>query len=224
MKILITLTFLFLTFGQLYGQKKQCHCDKDTLMNNATTNCKTTILNNQSKLYWQFNCERIWLTLENLKGQKKIIDEVEVGLFGYTYRLGFYLIREFDKTLLFRSGCPANGPCIYTLLNKSTGKKIKEYRQLICIDTESKEKTKYQFAFVVYPDSNFKNIIIDYININKKLTIPFDLQENNLTSVIPEYQFDKIKLERNILTLFYTRTDNKKLNLKIILNNKKYSR
>jgi hypothetical protein len=35
--------------------------------------------------------------------------------------------------------------------------------------------------------------------------------------VIPEYHFDNMKLHGNILTLFYTRTDNKKSKLKINL-------
>jgi hypothetical protein len=193
-------------------------------MNNATTNCKTTILKNKSKLYWQYNCNQIWLTLEDVNGVKTIINEVEVEYYPYSFRLGFHLIKEFDKTLLFRSGCPANGSCIYTLIDKKTGKKVHEFGQLICIDAEIREGTKYQFDFIVYPDKNYKNLIIDYINVKRKLKIPFDFQKNNLTAVVPEYQFDKMKMNRNILTLLYTRTDDKEINLKINLNNKKYRR
>lgn len=93
MKYLTAVITLFF-FHQVYGQKKECFCDKDTLMNTATVDCKTVLLKNNSKLYWQFNCNRIWLTLENINGKKKVIDEVEVGLYGYTYRLGYYLIKE----------------------------------------------------------------------------------------------------------------------------------
>ena len=192
-------------------------------MNNATTNCKTTILKNKSKLYWQYNCNKIWLTLENRKGKKIVLDEVPVGFFGYTYRLGFHLIKEFDNTILFRSGCPANGPCIYTLIDKSTGKKVDEFGQLICIDTDVREDKKYQFDFVVYFSENYDKIKIYYLNSKKKLTIPFDATKNNLTAVIPEHQFDKMNLEGNILTIYYTTTENKELKLKINLTNKKYS-
>ena len=192
-------------------------------MNNATTNCKTTILNNKSKLYWQYNCNKIWLTLENRKGKKIVLDEVPVGFFGYTYRLGFHLIKEFDNTILFRSGCPANGPCMYTLIDKSTGKKVDEFGQLICIDTDVREDKKYQFDFVVYFSENYDKIKIYYLNSKKKLTIPFDATKNNLTAVIPEHQFDKMNLEGNILTIYYTTTENKELKLKINLTNKKYS-
>jgi len=193
-------------------------------MNNATTNCKTILLKNKSKLYWQYNCNRIWLTLENGKGNKTVLNEVDVELFGYTYRLGYHLIKEFDKTILFRSGCPANGPCIYTLIDKSTGKKIDEFGQLICIDTDVREDKKYQFDFVVYFAENYEKLKIYYINTKRTLTIPFDAKRNNLTAVIPEQQFDKMNLKGNILTIYYTTTENKELKLKINLTNKKYCR
>jgi len=223
-KALFMFTSCILTFGQLYGQKKQCHCDKDTFMNNATVSCETKILKNKAKLYWQYNCNKIWLTLETIKRQKITLDEVPVEYYGYTYRLGFHFVKEFDNSILFRSGCPANGPCLYTLIDKTTGKKIDEFGQLICIDVDIRDAKQYQFDFLVYADSNYKKIIINYPDKKKVLTIPFDFQRSNLTAAIPEYQFDRIKLKGSLLTLFYTRTDNKILNLKINLKNKKYYR
>ncbi|MEY4964083.1 MAG: hypothetical protein RLZZ323_1402 [Bacteroidota bacterium] len=213
-----------MTFGQIYGQKKQCYCDKDTLMNNATvSSCKTRILKNKAKLYWQYNCDKIWLTLETINGKKVTLDEVPVELYGYTYRLGFHFVKEFDKIILFRSGCPANGPCIYTLIDKNTGKKIKELEQLICINTDVTEDKEYQFDFVIYYSENYEKLIIYYVNTKKTLTIPFNAKRNNLTGIIPEQQFNKMNLVGNILTIYYTTTDNKELNLKINLTNKKYS-
>ena len=223
MKTLTTLTIFILTFGQLYGQKKQCHCDKDTLINQATVSCETKFIKNKAKLYWQYNCDKIWLTLETTQDRKMTIDEVPVELYGYSYRLGFHFVKEFNKSILFRSGCPANGPCIFTLIDKNTGKKIDEFGHLICIDTDVMEDKKYEFEFIVYADNNYKNLIMYYPDKKKLLTVPFDFQRNNLTAVIPEYQFDSMKLDGSILTLFYTRTDNKKLNLTINLKNTKYS-
>ena len=221
MKTLITFTFFILTFGPLYGQKKQCHCDKDTLMNNATVSCETRMLKNKAQLYWQYNCDKIWLTLETSKRKKITIDKVPVEYYGYTYRLGFHFVKEFNNSILFRSGCAANGPCIYTLIDKTTGKKIDEFGQLICIDTDIKDEKKYQFEFFVYADSNYKKIIIYYPETKKVLKVPFDFEKNNVTAVIPEYQFDRIEVSGNILTLYYTTSENKKLNLKINLKNKK---
>ncbi|MEO6232374.1 MAG: hypothetical protein ABIP10_19750, partial [Ferruginibacter sp.] len=160
--------------------------------------------------------------MENIKGHKDILDEVEIGLYGYTYRLGYHLVKEFDKTLLFRSGCPANGPCIYSLIDKTTGKKIKEFGQLICIDTDVSQEKKYQYDFVVYFSENYDSLKFYYADTKKILTVPFAAQKNNLTAVIPEYQFDNMFLNGNLLTLNYTTTKDKKLNLRINLADRKY--
>ncbi|MFT4062935.1 MAG: hypothetical protein QM642_11335 [Edaphocola sp.] len=191
-------------------------------MNEATVSCDTTIFSNKAKLYWQYNCDRIWLTLETANGQKNVIDDISVEFYGYTYRLGFHLIKEFDKTILFRSGCLANGPCVYTLIDKNNGNKIKEFGQLICIDTDIKGENphKYNFDFVVYLSGTTDHLIIYYIDSNKTLKIPF---KENLTSVIPQQQFDEMTLNNNILTLTYELEDKKKV-LRINLNDKKYNR
>ena len=125
MKLILIFCGLFVV-SISYAQKKQCFYDLDTSMNEATVSCETIFLKNKSKLYWQYNCERIWLTLENVKGQKFILDTIEVELYAYTYRLGFHLVKEYSNSLLFRSGCPANGQCIYTLIDKINGKTIKQ--------------------------------------------------------------------------------------------------
>src|SRR5690606_1850190 len=216
-------TILLLFTLPTFGQNNHCFCDKDTLMNETTVSCDTTTFSNNAKLYWQYNCDRILLTLENENGQKNVIDEVPVELYGYTYRLGFHLIKEFDKTILFRSGCPANGPCIYTLIDKNNGNKIKEFDQLICIDTDIKWENshKYNFDFVVYLSDTTDHLIIYYVDDNRILKIPF---KEKLTSVIPQHQFDEMTLNNNILTLTYELDDNKKKTLNINLNDKKYSR
>ena len=220
MKYLVTL-LLICNFGQLFSQKKQCFCEKDTLMNDATIDCATTILGNKSKLYWQFNCTRIWLTLENVNGRKVVLDEVPVEYYGYTYRLGFHLVKEFEKSILFRSGCPANGPCTYLLIDKSSGKQIAEFGQLICIDTDLRDSKKYQFDFVVYFSEDYGKMEIYYVNSKKRLIIPFDTERNNFTSIIPEYQFDRMDLNGDMLTLDYTTDEQEKMQLKLNLTERK---
>lgn len=215
--LLIILSVIFL---QLHAQKRQCYCDKDTMMNHATTNCNIRKLSNNSKLYWQYNCDKIWLTLENRNGTKVILDTVEKTLYGYTSRLGYHLIKEFQNNLLFRSGCPANGSCIYTLINKDTGKKIKEFGQLICIDTDIQYDNphKYNHNFVVYLSNTSDHLIIEFINTNKKLKIPFKFLPSQ---IIPEYQFKKLSLKGNILTISYEENN---LNKKFLvdINSQKY--
>ena len=216
-------TILLLFTLPTFGQVKQCFCDKDTLMNGATVSCDTTTFKNNSILYWQYNCDRIWLTLENSSGQKFVIDESGVELYNLTYRLGYHLIKEFKESLLFRSGCPANGPCIYTLIDKSNGKKLKEFDQLICIDTDVKWENshKYNFDFIVYLSDKADHLIIYYVESNRTLKVPF---KDKLTGIIPQKQFNEMTLENSILTLFYELDGNTKKTLKIDLNDKKYSR
>ena len=168
------------------GKTNPCFCENDSLINNYTVSCDTTIFSNNAKLYWQFNCDRIWLTLENENGQQTIIDTIPIGLYAYTYRLGFHLIKEFD--------------------------------QLICIDTED---DKYNFDFIVYLSEKTDYLIIYYVDNCKTLQVPF---KENLTSSIPQYQFDKMTLNNNILTLTYELDDNTNKTLNINLNDEKYSR
>lgn len=203
---------------KIIAQNKTCFCENDSLINHYTVECDTILLSNKSKLFWQFNCDRIWLTLDNVNGQKKIIDSLQIELYPLTYRLGYHLIKEFDNTILFRSGCPANGPCVYNLIDKFTGEKIKEFDQLICIDTED---DNYNFEFIVYLSDTTDHIIIYYINNEKLLKIPF---AENLTSMAyPQQQFEEMTLKNNNLELTYWTNDNTKKTLNINLKDEKYS-
>lgn len=213
-------TILLLITLSAWGQNSHCFCDKDTLMNYAEVSCDTTTLSNNTKLYWQYNCDSIWLTLENASGQKKVIDGVPVELSDYASRLGFYLIKEFKKTILFQSGCAANGPCMYKLIDKNNGNEIKVFDQLICIDTED---NKYNFDFIVYLSDTTNHLVIYYVDSNKTLQVPF--KKKKLTEIVPEYQFDEMILNNNILTLTYELDYNiRRKTLSINLNDKKYSR
>lgn len=171
-------------------------------MNGATVSCDTTFFTNDSFIYWQYNCDRIWLTLENKRKQKSVIDEVPVDVFNLTYRLGYHFIKEYKSSLLFRKGCSASGPCTYDLIDKNDGKKLKEFGQLICIDTDSQltNSHPYNFEFIVYFETTDK-IIVEYIDSGQKFKIPFN---EKLTGIVPELQFDEMTLVNNQLTLTYT--------------------
>lgn len=222
MKIFPVLILLF-CFGQAFGQKKDCFCDQDTLMNGATVDCETVLLKNKAKLYWQYNCDRIWLTLENSSRKKMVLDDMDVTFYAYTYRLGYHLVKEYQHTLLFRSGCPANGPCVYTLVDKETGGIVDTFDQLICIDTDSKWEDTHEYAydFVVYFSEDAKSLKVQSINRKKTWTVAFDAAANKLTSVIPEHQFNRMVLKGDLLVLDYTNDAGKNLQLKIRLSNKK---
>ncbi|UOR03561.1 hypothetical protein MUN82_11445 [Hymenobacter aerilatus] len=202
MKAIIS-AVLILIANPSFGQKKECDCKSEPKMKEYTTDCKTTFLKNGSKLYWQFNCNRVWLTLESAKGRKRVLNEVPVDLSGYTYRLGYQLSKEYKNTLLFRSGCPANGPCNFVLIDKTTGIKLREFGELIY---DHSSHNFYDFVLYLYSPNT---LIIYYIDTGRKYTIRLN---GELKGLIPEYQFSDIIVNQNTLTLIYT-TGETKVNL-----------
>ncbi len=111
------------------------------------------------------------MTLESVNKKKVVIDKVPVELSGYTYRLGFHLIREYKKSLLFRIGCGATGPCSYVLIDKFSGKKLNAFDQLICIDTDIQLDSphNYNYDFIVFFSDNSDDIIVYWIDDKKTL-------------------------------------------------------
>jgi len=177
-------------------------------MNESSVSCDTLVFENSSKLYWQYDCDSVWLTLEDLSGDKIIIDQVPLELSELTYRLGYHLIKEFKNTLLFRHGCPATGPCYYKLLDKTTGSTLKEFGQLICIDTDAwyDSAYKYKFNFIVYLSYDTEEIIVYFVDSDKTQKHPFT--EKLTAAVLPEMQFDKMVLKNNTLTITYISDSN----------------
>lgn len=145
------------------------------------------------------------------------------GWHGYTYRLGYQLIKEFKKTLLFRCGCPANGPCGHYLLDKESGKIIREFDELIFNSEDSISD------FIIYfPKDNYDAITLHYINTDKKYLIKIPAgRMNGFGDVVPEYNFNKPKLENNICILSYQyklKEEGSWLYDSIIIDLKKYKR
>ncbi len=190
--------------GVCTGQNNICFCDEFPVMNSSTVNCDTLVFKNDSKIYWQFNCDSVWLTLENRYKSKTVINQVPLELYGYTYRIGYHLIKEFSESLLFRHGCPATGPCDYSLLDKTTGKNIMDFGQLICIDTDIQFENahEYKFDFVVYLNVETAELIIYFINSNHIQRHPF--KEQLTLDVIPSRQFNEMNLKNDVLTINYT--------------------
>ncbi len=156
--------------------------------------CDTTILKNKSLLYYQFDCDSIWLTLENISGNKKVIDNMDPEL----YRLGYYLTKEFQRSLLFRHSCLGSAPCEYDLIDKETGKLIKEFGKLIYNADDSLSN------FIVYfSDDSFSFITLHYIDTDKKYKIKILTEQFNGIEIHAEQQFERPKIENNLVTLLY---------------------
>lgn len=179
--------------------KPNCGCVKDSLITEYTTDCDTVTLKNQSKLYYQFNCDSIWLTLEQKNGLKKILYQEKENFkqyYGIQYRLKYFLSKEYKNTVLFRSGCPANGPCNFVLVDKNTGVLKRQLGELIY---EHDPRTFYDF--IIYFSNDYKSITVEFVDTGRK--IKTNVKKEDFNAIIPEYQFDKIKYTNGIITLGY---------------------
>ncbi len=107
----------------------QCNCDSIPELK-AEISCDTIRLKNESLLYYVFTCDSASLIFENHK-IKKTLFSIEKNPLEYTYRLGYYFIKEFPASILFRFDCPATGSCSFALVDKETGKLIKTYDRVI---------------------------------------------------------------------------------------------
>lgn len=216
MKQLIILLLLF-TINELgFAQTKQCECLSDSNITQNTTDCATINLKDGSKLYYQFNCDSIWLTLENDK--KLVVFSSSTEYYNYTYRLGYQFAKEYEKSILFRSGCLANGPCNFVLVDKVSGKTIEEFGELIYdhfIDSPF-------YDFVIYfTDSTLGSITLDFIDSKQKINVPID--GNQIIALVPEYQFEGFKLKDGILTFGYAfERKTKRSNRTVEIDLKKY--
>jgi hypothetical protein len=200
MRFLLFYFFLF-SSSSSFSQKKTCACDNDSL-EGRSINCRTIVLKNKARLYWQYNCDSAWLTLQTSKGKKIVLDTLPAGLFYYTFRMGFQLFKEFEHYLVLRSECPANGPCKYSLVDKNNGKKIKTVSQLICAEGKT-----YDFDFIVYFTPAYDQLVVYFVDSKKTISVPFN--HTKLNVLVPEFQFSKMKVVNNILQLFYQNDDGK---------------
>lgn len=207
--IILTL-WTVVSFGQ-----NICSCDSSEYQNHSV-DCDIDTLISGDLLYYQHNCDSIWLTLEK-DDRKIILFSTEPDLHQYHYRLDPQLVNEFEKHLLFRFGCPANGPCGHFAVDIETGKKTAEYYELI-FKGQGDETN-----FVVGLD--YMQIKVFSLITNEIDSIPFD--SKRLTSIIPEYQFDEGQIKNGILILPYSYRDVKTDELKnkiVEIEIKKYNR
>lgn len=195
MKPCLILAFFVIKISAFAQYKCSCSVNPDI---KESIDCKIKKFQDGGKLYYQFTCDSIWLTYENNKGKEFIIDSSDTLLYSYNYRIGFQLAKEYKESLLFRSGCPANGPCNFILISKKTGKRLAEYGELI-YDHSVTEKF---YDFIIYfSNDKLDALTLDFIDENKQYKISINPKLYN--SAIPEYSFDKISFKNGKLTLSY---------------------
>lgn len=194
MKSYLIFVFLLIRISAFAQYKCNCSVNPDI---KERIDCKIKKFKDGGKLYYQFTCDSIWLTYENNKGKRFIIDSSDTTLYFYNYRIGFQLAREYKKSLLFRSGCPANGPCNFILIDKKTGKRLSEFGELIY-----DHSTEKFYDFIIYFSNDKLNALtLDFIDANRQYEVP--IKPKLFDSLIPEYSFDKISFNNEKLTLSY---------------------
>ena len=155
-------TFLQIFFSILISQStwgQLCNCIEDESLK-ENISCEPEFLDNNSKIYWNFNCDSSWLTFENASVYKKILYVLNKDMIGYTTRIGYIDFKEFKNTFLITnkviSGCCA--PADYFIYDKTNGDSIKYLGRAIYVSDNA------SLPFVVtVTNSNYKeNSTIDY--------------------------------------------------------------
>ena len=216
MKELLFLSICFISSFS-FAQDKDCSCNQNSEYN-SYIKCETTFLHDKGFLNYHFNCDSIWLILNENEHSYQIFS-MGTDLIEYTYRIGYQLIREFDNSLLFRYDCPATGSCNHILINKKSGKVIQKFHELVYKGNNSNA------PFIIYFSNDYlDSLTIDFLDLNKSYKIMVD--SSHFKSTNPEFQFDEGYVNQNkfILSYDYYNSDSIWTKSKIILDLNKYGR
>jgi hypothetical protein len=175
-----------------------CACENQEFVYPNREFCDTIVLSDAAKLYWSFNCDRIWLTLENRNRQRFVIDDFSIESMPLIHRIGSSFIKDFDETILIQHDCAATGPCSYSLIEKVTGNVVKKFPQLIGIDWENKT---YNFDFVASLSQESDEIEVYFPNEKKAFAIA--ISNLNRKSAYPEDAFIETTFFGDVLTFKY---------------------
>lgn len=210
MKTLIVIFLTFLISTTIWGQS--CDCKSNELLNELIS-CKPEVLNNQSKIYWNYDCDSSWLIYENSNGNKKILYSLNKDFIEFTTRIGFVYFKEFKNTFLYTnkviSGCC--DPEDYYLYDKSNGDSIKYLGRAIFVS----DSIGLPFVITITNSNYDQNSMIDYnsltiynLDTRKEYKVPFDkgkIQKGikNNDYMFPENVFDESEIINETLILKY---------------------
>jgi hypothetical protein len=201
-RIAVLLLFSIISYSGS-AQKLSCSCDSISL-DLLQMDCGKKALRNNAFLYYQFNCDSIWLTLQNRNGKKIILYSFPTRLYEYHYRVGYVFLREFKNVILFGRDCVAPTGCSYVLINSYTGRIEKELGEPIsCPGTETIKNIIFYLDYSSYKDMK---LVLYYPDTKKKILLP--LRKVDFTLEKPPIQFESIRIKNKILTVTYASTEN----------------
>lgn len=207
----VSLVILAILISQ-YFLGQSCNCNENRTLTQIIS-CSPDILKNNSKIYWNFNCNSSWLTFENSKGIKKKLYSLDKDVIELTTRIGHIYFKEFKNTFLYTnkviSGCC--DPEDYYLYDINTVDLIKYLGRAIFVS----ESEKVPFV-VSITNSNYKsNSIADFnsltiynLDTRKEYKIHFEKKQiengiKNNNYMFTEYIFDESEITNDILVLKY---------------------
>jgi len=171
---------IFLFLFPFTGIAQHCGCANDSPdMKLGMPSCKKTVLNNNAKIYWQYDCNLSWLVFENSRHQKTRLYNMDRAFFP-PGGIGLDFAAEYPTHFLLTnriiSGCCA--PLEVILYNKETGRKQKNFGPVIFF---SKQKEYPYIGFFTSPTYN--SIIIQNVETNGKikLSMPFNRLKKSLS-------------------------------------------
>ena len=210
MKTLLQIFFTILISQSVWGQS--CDCKENEILKEIIS-CEPKVLDNSSKIYWNFNCDSSWLTFENSKGYKKVLYSLDKDFIELTTRIGHVYFKEFKNTFLFTnkviSGCC--DPVDYYLYDKSNGDSIKYLGRAIYVS----DSASVPFVVTIRNSNYDENSMTDYnsltiynLDTRKEFKAPFPKGQiekgvKNNDYMFAEYIFDESEIKNDILILKY---------------------
>jgi len=211
-KLSIIIFLVILNIEFVTGQTN-CGCDSIPLYNSIVS-CDTIKFDNGAKLYRQFNCDSMWLTIENADRNKRILYSLKGEMIELTPRLGYQFIKEYSNTILFMNRQSSGGgvPMNYELINKENGEIFKKIGSLLYYTKDNSHET-------VVTLKNDSIPLLVFFNIKTGITkeFPINNEVNGMTKFIsnemfPENRFRNARLESNLFKIEcrYKNTNNEK--------------
>lgn len=218
-----------------YSAVSDTDCQKRKEIVVQLTGLSRDTLTDGSQIYWSYDCDSSWLTLENKNGKKYVFYSLEKEMMELTTRIGHVHFTEFSRAFLYTnkviSGCCE--PLDYYLYNKEDASLIKYLGRAIFVGKDA--TLPY---FVSYPYSGYREedtipdlnqIVVTNLNTLKSTTIsmPKYVSENIINTGIYSYpeQITKTNLNQYVLTLQIPYAQNpsgKEKQYKITIDLKKY--
>lgn len=209
-KTLILSIFGIICSINLVGQN--CECEKDSILKDLIS-CDTIKFDNNTNLYWSFNCDSSWLNFLDNQGNRKIIFSLGDGLVNLTGRLGYIYAFEYDNTFLIQnnviSGCCS--PPTFFLYDKSTGNLKKRLGRIIFYSKDRVDPYIISITNSNYDSTNtgiYNSLTVYNIKLDKISYIKISANEiakamDNTEQMYPEYLFDEPKVFRDSIILTY---------------------